>query len=226
MISNEDSIGAIAREVSSLFKAKSGSQEIAQEDALTQIGKIFYEVQPNAILDLGSGIGTISYYLSRLTTDANFELYLYEVNEYCQKALMENLNGLNFHLIRSIEELSKLMSQIDFVIIDDYINYASTRTLLSNCKPKAVFIEGHRRKQRLFVLKSFRSLKANFYFKSFNPTPVSHKVGCVFFVSNRVSNHIVALLSIKSSLLYARIKAIQARVPLLRNLSIRRLIGK
>jgi len=223
---DEESIEAVARDVSNLFKAKSGSQEIAQEDALSQIGRIFYDVQPTSVLDLGSGIGTISYYLSRLTNDANFELYLYEVNEYCQEALKKNLEGLNFHLIRSVEELSQLSNSIDFVIIDDFIDFDHTQKLLSNCKPKAVFIEGHRRMQRLFVFKSFRSLNVEFLFKSFSPTPVSHKVWCVFYVGAGEPNHTLALISIKFSLLYSRIKSIQAKLPLLRNFSVRQLIGK
>lgn len=226
MTLEKGSIEAVAREVSNLFKAKSGSQEIAQEDALSQVGRIFYDVQPISVLDLGSGIGTISYYLSRLTTNANFELYLYEVNEYCQDALKENLKGLNFHLIKSTEELSQLSTSIDFVIIDDYINFEVTRRLLSNCRPKAVFIEGHRRMQRLFVFRSFRSLNVEFMFKSFSPTPASHKVGCVFYIGRGESNHTYALLLIKFSLLYSRIKSIQARLPLVRNFSVRRLIGK
>jgi len=223
---SEDLIKEVAREVTNLFEAKSGSQEIAQEDALSQIGRIFYEIQPSSVLDLGSGIGTVSYYLSRLATDVNFELYLYEINEYCQEALMENLKGLNFYLIRSVEELSQLSKSIEFVIIDDFISFEATRKLLSNCQPKAVFIEGHRRMQRMFVFKSFRSLNVKFKFKSFHPTPTSHKVGCVFYVGTEKSNHTFALFSIKFSLLYSRIKSIQARLPLLRNLSVRRLIGK
>ena len=222
----ESSIQKAARDVTQLFREKTGSDEIAQEDALTQIGRVFYKTQPISVLDLGAGIGTISYFLSQLSTEANFELYLYEVNEFCQKSLLENLNGLKFHLIKSVDELSKLSNQIDFVIIDDYINYEVTRKVLANCKPKSVFIEGHRRMQRMFVYKSFRSLNVKFMFKNFHPTPVSHKVGCVFFVGSGMSNHVSALLSIKSSLLYARIKAIQARLPLLRNLSIRSLLGK
>jgi hypothetical protein len=223
---DEKSIEAVAREVSNLFKAKSGSQEIAQEDALSQIGRIFYDVQPTSVLDLGSGIGTISYFLSRLNTDANFELYLYEVNEYCQETLKKNLEGLNFHLIKSVQELSQLSNSIDFVIIDDFIDFDHTKRLISTCKPKAVFIEGHRRMQRLFVFKSFRSLNVKFLFKSFSPTPVSHKVGCVFYVGTGKSNGTFALFSIKSSLLYSRIKSIQAKLPLLRNFSARQLIGK
>ena len=226
MNTDEGQIEVVAREVTNIFKAKSGSREIAQEDALSQIGKIFYDIQPTSVLDLGSGIGTISYYLSRLTNDANFELYLYEVNEYCQEALKKNLEGLNFHLIRSVQELSQLSNSIDFVIIDDFIDFDHTKRLLSNCKPKAVFIEGHRRMQRLFVFKSFRSLNVKFLFKSFSPTPVSHKVGCVFYVGAGESNHTLALFSIKFSLLYSRIKSIQARLPLFRNFSVRQLIGK
>jgi hypothetical protein len=215
----------IARDVAKLFRAKSGSDFIAQEDALVQVGRIFQDVTPKTILDLGAGIGTISFYLNRL---ANYDLkfYLYEVDTFCQEALQKNLEGMEFELIKSVQELEQLKHPIDFLIIDDYIDYESTKKLIATTGPKAVFIEGHRRRQRKFIYNSLRANNQDFWFRNFHPTVDSHKVGCIFRTDLGKSSIPKAYLSINASLLYIRIKSFQAKIPILSSVSLRNLLTR
>jgi hypothetical protein len=220
------SIEDIAHEVTVAFRAKRGSESIAQEDALVQIGKVFQEVGPRSVLDLGAGIGTISFFLSQLENQNNVKFYLYEVSEYCQAALLENLEGLECKLIKSADELERIKESIDFVVIDDFISQETTFRLLSNCRPKAIFIEGHRRRQRRHVYQALRQSNQSFMYKNFRPTPVSHKVGCLFRTDLGTSNVSFAFVSISGSLIYIRLKTIQAKIPFFRSFSFRRFLKK
>lgn len=225
MAKDLNSLESIARDVVKLFRAKSGSDFIAQEDALVQVGRIFQDVHPKTILDLGAGIGTISFYLNRLT-NYDLKFYLYEIDSYCQKALKENLRSMDFELLKSVQELEQLEHPIDLVIIDDFIDYDSTDKLIASNVPKAIFIEGHRRRQRKFVYKSLRRNNQDIWFKNFHPTPDSHKVGCIFRTDLGKTNIPRAYLSINASLFYIKIKSFQARIPFLSGLSLRHLLAK
>ena len=220
----EVSLENIAHEVSQSFRLKIGSQEIAQEQALVQIGRIFQEVDPRSVLDLGAGIGTISLFLSRLTKNKEISLFLYETNNFCQEQILRNLEGIKFHLIKTTEQLEQLSESLDLIIIDDFIDFYLTKKLLLNSQPQAIFIEGHRRRQRQFVYRALRESKQKFKFYNFRPLPGSHKVGCLFQLNSRHPNPMLAFISINLSLIYSRCKSLQAKIPLLRRLAFRKLL--
>jgi len=139
------------------FKALPGSQHIAGVVTLKRISEIVDELQPKRVLELGAGIGTITYLLLA-TTNAHVDTY--EPNEFCISALTENLSGFKdrYTLLTSYKQLPP-ESAYDLVVIDggagsqDDTGYmrAAYLILLSLDTVRVVIVEGHRKGQNTYV---------------------------------------------------------------------------
>lgn len=82
------SIEGEALEIYNTFHMKEGSEFIATPVTIQALIDISKKTSIKNVLEMGSGIGTISYTLLKYT-DAHIDLY--EDNEYCQNALKKNL---------------------------------------------------------------------------------------------------------------------------------------
>ena len=115
-------------------------------------------------------------------------------------------------LLSELSQLESLTVELDLLIIDDFLDYQVTKTLISNTRPKFIFIEGHRRIQRLYVMRAMKSNNGNFQFRNFPKTQRSSKVGCLFDYTAKNSNYISACVFILVSLLYSKITEIRSKI--------------
>ena len=196
------------------FSEKHGSQEIARVDALRTVGEIIVRKEIKTILEIGCGIGTVTYFLQNTECFGELRLIGFEKDEWCRGQLRTNVSEIS--LLSELSQLESLSVELDLLIIDDFLDYQVTQTLIANTSPKFIFIEGHRRIQRLYVLKAIKNNNGNFQFKNFPKTQQSSKVGCLFDCTAKKSNYIYASLFIFFSLLYSKITELRSRVKLRR----------
>jgi hypothetical protein len=207
-------ISKLVGKIHSEFAAQVGSEQIAQKAGLKFLGELVTEREFRNFLEVGSGIGTIAKFLIELLETEPISLVCFEANSWCQNKLRENLGNSSFDLITSVNQLLNLKKKLDLIIIDDFIDEVTTLKLLENTKPDVIFIEGHRRMQRLFVLRSMHVLGMNPRFKNFSKSEDSYKLGCTISASSDQSNYIRALCFIYLSLVYSKIIEIRSRIPL------------
>ncbi len=220
-MSNE--LNSLAKQVMTEFLEKQGNQEVAQVEALIWIGNLILEFSPKRILEVGAGIGTISSFVTKILGQSDFDLVLFERNLWCQSQLEINLSGSTFKLLTTEEELESFPEAVDLLIIDDFIASSTLLQLLRNTRPRVVFIEGHRRRQRLDVLKSLNAIGVRFFYSTMRRSKNSHKVGCVFKTETYESNLFFAVLSIYSSLVFSYCNSVRGSIPLLRRIKFRNL---
>jgi hypothetical protein len=203
-------ITELANSIYKEFSAKIGSEQIIQVAGLRFLGQLISDKKFISILEIGSGIGTITKFLQELETKQELEIYGYEINPWCLDQLGMNTN--KFHVLDNLEKLKKFYKKIDLLIIDDFLDQGTTEVLLKNVKPRFVFIEGHRRVQRLYVCRSLRKFKIDFTFKNYRKTEDSYKLGCIFELNTKNSNLNFAFLFIYVSLLYSKIVEIRSKL--------------
>ena len=153
--------------ISSIFEKYSklvGSDQIATRFALRIISEHLNEHRPKSILEIGAGIGTITELLIRELPTA--KIVSYENNAWCLSQLVKNINQKQVQIITSHKSLLQT-TESDFLIIDDYLDEETTFALISRVKPESVFIEGHRRRQRLYVMKSYKKMGWKINFKNY-----------------------------------------------------------
>lgn len=158
------------------YSALVGSDQIATKFALRIIENHLNQFNPNSILEIGSGIGTITELLIKKSTTENITCY--ESNQWCLAQLVKNIDKKQIRIITTIKELIEI-KKINFLIIDEYLDEKTTFILVSQTKPDSIFIEGHRRRQRLFFIKSFNSLGWSYDFKNYRKSYDSNKGGCM-----------------------------------------------
>jgi hypothetical protein len=182
-------------ETSSIFEKYSklvGSDQIATRFALRIISKHLNEHRPKSILEIGAGIGTITELLIRELPTA--KIFSYENNAWCISQLVKNINQKQVQIITSHKSLLQT-TESDFLIIDDYLDEEITFALISRIKPESVFIEGHRRRQRLYVVKSYKKMGWKIDFKNYRKSFDSNKGGCIIIKSNSVFDKTFIYLS-------------------------------
>lgn len=151
-----------ARQIWQMFKEKSGSETIAGQETLEEIIHYLKNHHVHNILELGAGIGTISYAALR---NSHAHIDLYEPNEFCINELQKNLSEFNdrYTLIDNYRTLPPKKSY-DLVIVDggagERNNGSEQRTVFLflswlnsvNC----VYVQGYRYGQRVFIRKALR----------------------------------------------------------------------
>jgi len=132
-----------------------GDQHIANLYAIQKILDILNIHKPKHILEVGLGIGSVSYSILDYSLKKNIEIEYFrtESNTFCLNALKQNLK--NFH---SKLNLFKNLSDIDkndffyFVIVDGSdVALESISKLIS--KNGIIFIEGDRKQQQSVFFK-------------------------------------------------------------------------
>ncbi len=147
-----------------LFKNKTGSNEIAGMVTLREVIRFCREHKPRAVLELGGGIGTISY---AVLSNCDATMDIYEHNDFCIGALNENLKEYKerFAIIPSYLSLPP-RREYDLIIIDGGkgkherdggFPRGINAYIHSLDSLKVIFIEGERKSQRFWVTQALRT---------------------------------------------------------------------
>ncbi len=130
-----------ATEIYKKFKEQVGSEHTASLPAIQVVFNILKK-KPKTILEFGGGIGTLSY-LCLKYSDA--EIDIYENNDFCIKALGENLNEFEGRYALLTDDNFYLSHKsYDLVIVDDN-PYQYFRDIVKNTENiKEIFFEGRR----------------------------------------------------------------------------------
>lgn len=131
------------------FSKKEGNQHIAGQFALEKILDIIDVNKPNRILEVGLGIGSISYTILSIKDRFNPNLTYHgtEANDFCLNALKQNLSDFSdsIEIYKNLEALNSTI-KYDFVIIDG--SDESIEQIKDIISPNGViFIEGGRANQ-------------------------------------------------------------------------------
>jgi len=134
-------------EVFSLFKDKEGSYDMATPLSIARVIELAKDAQH--VLELGAGIGTMTYGLLKYT-DAFIEIY--EDNEFCREQLSKNLKGYEdrYKITETWLEFPK-RKEYDLIVLDNAIGHYIHRDLCffhDHIVPKIIHFEGIRRRQR------------------------------------------------------------------------------
>lgn len=138
------------------FKAFPGSDYIASEYAIGQLIAWVRKIRPQRVLEVGAGIGTLTFTLCSLKQEQPFEFISIEWNEFCCEALQNNLAAQqgDYQHILSPDALDGV-KQFDLVVIDGGEQNAR---FISNLAPRAViFIEGFMDKKRNLIEETYAS---------------------------------------------------------------------
>ena len=129
----------IAFENYKLFESKSGSDHIATFSSQLNLLEQLAGINPGAVLDFGSGIGT----LTKLVQQSGVkDVFCYEKSEWCKLQAQENLKPFSPVYFSELSDLPL----IEVVIIDDEISRKQIYQLLRQPNLKLIFIEGWRNK--------------------------------------------------------------------------------
>jgi len=157
-----------ASDILNFFSRQAGSENIAGIVTLENMSEICQEIKPKRILEMGGGIGTISYALLKFS-DAFVDIY--EHNEFCRGKLKENLAEFNGRY-QVIDDYRILPPErvYDLMIVDGGsgkgkgggYHEAVWFFIMYLKSVKIVYVEGNRRLQRFFARKA---LKYNYLYK-------------------------------------------------------------
>src|SRR5262245_10272146 len=144
-----NSISTEARMIFETFKAKEGSEHLANRVAIEAVLQTVRQLKPRKVLEIGAGIGTVSYAVLK-HTDA--ELVAVEHNEFCRQEMRKNLAGLRSYTVCDYGDIRP--QQYDLVVVDggsgeglDGGGPGFTEYALSG-GAKVVFVEHNRFEQR------------------------------------------------------------------------------
>lgn len=198
-------IGRESKEIFGKFKSQVGSQHIASPVTIAVLSQICATEKPRRILEIGGGIGTVSYTLLK-NSDAFVDIY--EDNDFCINKLKENLAQFSgrFSIIDSYRILPPVQ-EYDLMIFDGGsgkivdINdggYKNMARLFINYleSVKTIYFEGRRRPQRIAV---YKALVENYCFKSVTYSDAS--LPCVVYkggvkiICKKSSNRLIRLAS-------------------------------
>ena len=203
----------LVEEIHEKYAKQIGSDQIATKLALSLISKHIELTIPESVLEIGSGIGTITDLLiQQLPTS---DIFCYEVNSFCLEQLKKNISSPRIILIDKLSELQNINCHIDFIIIDDLIDKRTTFELIRQTTPQSVFIEGHRRMQRLHVMLAYRHIGESFSFRNIRKTRGSHKGGCfIYLASNSNHKELISILYVSFTLIYSKFLEIRSKISL------------
>ncbi|WP_194767997.1 hypothetical protein [Tamlana sp. I1] len=138
------------------FSNTEGNQHIAGLFAIETILNLVERYSPQNILELGLGIGSVSYSVIEFSKKINLKMNYYgtEKNIFCLEELPKNLEN-KFNHIRLFSEAKDLPRDIkfDFIIIDGSDD--SLKSIKNSVSERAIiYIEGYRISQ-VNLVKSF-----------------------------------------------------------------------
>ena len=144
------------------FEKQSGSDNIGGLMAIQNLIEICHKINPQRILEMGGGIGALSYTLLKYS---QAKVDIYEQNNFCIARLKENLAEFKgrYNIIRDYRILPPHRNY-DLMIVDggagkgqDKGFFQAVWHYLSYIQSiKIVYIEGFRRLQRIWTRKALR----------------------------------------------------------------------
>jgi hypothetical protein len=143
------------------FSKAVGNQHIANLFAIQKILDIVEFNKPKRILEVGLGIGSISYSIIDYLREKNlsFEYFGTEANQFCLNELPKNLQNhySKIKLFSNIEEI-KTEEKFDLIIVDGSdTSIEKICNLITN--NGTIFIEGDRKDQLNILIKLFPNFK-------------------------------------------------------------------
>jgi len=172
--------GAKAKEIHKMFSDLIGSEHIATSINLQIVIDLCNELKPVRVLELGGGIGTITY---TLLENSSAIVDVYEDNSFCIDQLKKNLLSFKnrYNIINNYKLLPPARNY-DLIVIDGgngkkhdggfadsiyyYLSYINT--------VKIIFVEGHRKMQSFWARKALRKK----YWYSINVFKSEFEKGC------------------------------------------------
>jgi protein-L-isoaspartate O-methyltransferase len=142
-----------ARDIHDRFKCLSGSEFIASADAVAGLIRILRRDQPRRILEVGSGIGTLTFTIISTMDEAGcrgYRLVMVENNDYCRSQLAVNLAEklARGTLVRDVGEIPD--GEFDLIIVDG--GAETDGRYLTLLAPRGmIFVEGYREPQRALI---------------------------------------------------------------------------
>ena len=145
-----------ARDVHSKFCDSPGSEYIASEEAIDGLIRLLTRLRPTRILEIGSGIGTLSFAIiatMEVVRPAEYQFVMVETDDYCRSRLAANLGDLSNRatLLRSAGESS--LREFDMMVIDGW-DRSDDEYLRMLAARGVVFLEGDREPQRCAIERS------------------------------------------------------------------------
>jgi hypothetical protein len=169
----------IAEENYDFFVNKEGATEIATREALRIIENLIIKENPSYIVEIGSGIGTITRLL--LMKSPSAKLICLEKSLWCVDRFKENLQSSTAIIFNSLQDLIESIEvPVDLIIVDDYLDLEETEELLKKSRPRIIFIEGYRRMQQLYFFKAIKDQSRKFKYTHYPSTKDSYKGGVKF----------------------------------------------
>lgn len=156
-----DDISPDAWSVYQTFKEKNGANHIASPVGIHVLLEIIKTLKPKRILEVGGGIGTLSYTILRFT-DA--EVDVFEDQPFCIKELTENLRGFEhrYTLLTDYHHFTLPRDEYDLIIVDGG-GHGFVYHLVNLCRRiGGIFVEGGRSEQRKQIR---RALRARYLFR-------------------------------------------------------------
>ncbi len=137
------------------FSQKPYAENIATPISMEALFCILKSNRPKKILEIGGGIGTLSYLILK---NSDSQLDIIENLDFCIKELEKNLEGINkkYNLIKSYD-IDLLNDNYDLVVVDggkkDF-TYLITNKLSNK---GVIYIDGNRQEQRSVLRKGLKN---------------------------------------------------------------------
>ena len=151
------------------FKALPGSEHIGKPVSIDALIGMCRRLRASHIVEMGCGIGALSY---TLLAHSDAFVDIYEDNEFCQKALAENLKEFAGRF-RVIDTYRLLPPSLDYELAvidggtgqdkDGGHRLAACHILLGQDRLSGVYIEGYRGLQRDLVRSTLRDRYACYF---------------------------------------------------------------
>ena len=138
----------LAGEIYERFRAKPGSARIASAFALAHLAALLRERKPRSVLEIGAGIGTVTWLL--LAHPAGVErVVATEDVPFCLEQLDRNLTPEmknRLHLVTEPGAFASVQGPFELLIIDGVWNWEAVAARL--VEGSACFVEGQRKRER------------------------------------------------------------------------------
>ena len=165
-------ISAEARSVYDLFSRKKYAEHIATPVSIEALLRIIKRVNPKNILEIGGGIGTLTYAIAQ-NSDAHVDVF--EDLPFCIEAFKENLKGFEnrYTLVTSYDGFQAPRKSYDLIIVDGGPNDFLVRMVNGLNDIAVIYTDGHRhepqrvmrrelRKRYIFKLREYVDAEAKF----------------------------------------------------------------
>lgn len=139
---------ALAGEVYDLFRRKPGAEHIASRFALAHLSSILSMQKPCRVLEMGAGIGTITYLLCHHPCSPE-RIVSTEENDFCLQQLETNIPQSclkRIELITNPVDISLLKEKFDMIIFDSQHDDIDITNILG--EGTVCFVEGSRKPTR------------------------------------------------------------------------------